>query len=169
MVPTSREPWNGEWNSKPRHPTGAVGQGHGAFHRCPSHLVEQLFKPIDLLLGALVRSRASPFGPQQVAVILHEREDQETLPLSLARSAANAHRELPNGHRRPWPVPDQGPPSFGPRAKASATGTRLVPSGHSPRLEAISISLILDNSGQGKLTTCHRGDAGFSPSSWRPP
>lgn len=27
MVPTSREPWNGEWNSKPRHPTGAVGQG----------------------------------------------------------------------------------------------------------------------------------------------
>ncbi|KAM6540092.1 hypothetical protein FALCPG4_001829 [Fusarium falciforme] len=86
MVPTSREPWNGEWNSKPRHPTGAVGQGHGAFHRCPSHLIEQLFKPIDLLLGALVRSRASPFGPQQVAVILHEREDQETF-LSLLLAA----------------------------------------------------------------------------------
>jgi hypothetical protein len=57
----------------------------GAFHLCASHLVEQLFKPIDLLLGALVRSRASPFGPQQVAVILHEREDQETFPLSCSQ------------------------------------------------------------------------------------
>jgi hypothetical protein len=140
----------------------------GAFHLCASHLVEQLFKPIDLLLGALVRSRASPFGPQRSPSSCMKGKIKRR-SLSLARSAANAHRELPNGHRRPWPVPDQGPPSFGPRAQASATGTRLVPSGHSPRLEAISISLILDNGGQGKLTTCHRRDAGFSPSSWRPP